>query len=305
MKHTETVIPFNRKKEIIIAKPVSVIKTFITGLLLSLVRKQGEIDYGDVCQIVVRQENVVTAPEDLALYREVCGFQSDGFLPVSYPEVLFLDSMGIMITNSDFPLSTLGLIHVQQKITLHRGIPETALLDLRCSMGRMVRTHKGIRLEILLHASIDAETAWEGTTVLLSRYRETIRKTGVKRKGPGGARDMKNKEVFAVAKDTGLKYARATGDYNPHHLYPFTARLLGYRRPIAHGMWSLARSISAIEEKGALKPPFSVEAFFKLPLYMPSDVTLNFDIDESDTGIEFNLVNSRNNLPHLAGTINY
>ncbi len=209
-----------------------------------------------------------------------------------------------MVTVPRFPLSALGLIHVEQSITLHRGIPETALLDLRCSMGRMVRIHKGIHLEILLHASIDAETAWEGTTVLLSRYRETIRKTGVKRKGPGGARDMKNKEVFAVAKDTGLKYARATGgDYNPHHLYPFTARLLGYRRPIAHGMWSLARSISAIEEKGALKPPFSVEASFKLPLYLPSEVMVHFEEIGKGGAIDFTLVSLPAGLPHVSGSI--
>jgi len=43
-------------------------------------------------------------------------------------------------------------------------------------------------------------------------------------------------EEIGVESDTGIKYARITGDWNPHHLYPWTASLLGYRKPIAHGM---------------------------------------------------------------------
>lgn len=53
---------------------------------------------------------------------------------------------------------------------------------------------------------------------------------------------------FPVPADTGLRYASATGDYNPHHLYPWTARLVGYRLPMAHGMWTLAKTLTLIFE---------------------------------------------------------
>ena len=46
--------------------------------------------------------------------------------------------------------------------------------------------------------------------------------------------------------DIGVRYARLSMDWNPHHLYPWSARLLGYRAPIAHGLWTLAKTIALI-----------------------------------------------------------
>ena len=40
-----------------------------------------------------------------------------------------------------------------------------------------------------------------------------------------------------------------SGDHNPIHLYPLTAKALGFRRQIAHGMWSLARCVAAVENR--------------------------------------------------------
>ena len=52
---------------------------------------------------------------------------------------------------------------------------------------------------------------------------------------------------FKADPDTGWKYAKLTNDYNPHHLNTFTARLVGYPGPMAHGMWTLSRTLAAIE----------------------------------------------------------
>ncbi len=56
-----------------------------------------------------------------------------------------------------------------------------------------------------------------------------------------------------VPADTGLRYAGASGDYSPHHLYPWTARLLGYSKPMAHGMWTLSRAVATIQEGKPVK----------------------------------------------------
>ena len=52
-----------------------------------------------------------------------------------------------------------------------------------------------------------------------------------------------------MAGDTGIRYAKVSGDWNPHHLYPWSARLLGYRSPIAHGLWTLARAVAVVTSK--------------------------------------------------------
>ena len=40
-----------------------------------------------------------------------------------------------------------------------------------------------------------------------------------------------------------------SGDHNPIHLHPLTAKALGYPRQLAHGMWSLARCVAALENR--------------------------------------------------------
>ena len=49
--------------------------------------------------------------------------------------------------------------------------------------------------------------------------------------------------------DLGRRYAAVSGDRNPIHLYPLTAKALGFPRQIAHGMWSLARCVAALENR--------------------------------------------------------
>jgi acyl dehydratase len=84
--------------------------------------------------------------------------------------------------------------------------------------------------------------------------------------------------------DTGRRYAAASGDWNPHHLWPVTARLVGYRRPIAHGMWTLGRALATLEP--ALVPPWTADAAFKRPLYLPGRVLLRRWDDGPATAFE-------------------
>ena len=57
-----------------------------------------------------------------------------------------------------------------------------------------------------------------------------------------------SRKVLPAPADTGVRYGSASGDYQLHHLYPWTARLVGYNQPIAHGMWTLSRALATIQE---------------------------------------------------------
>ena len=46
--------------------------------------------------------------------------------------------------------------------------------------------------------------------------------------------------------DIGWQFAGVCGDYSPHHLNQATAKMIGYNKPMAHGMWTLSRSLSCI-----------------------------------------------------------
>ncbi len=97
--------------------------------------------------------------------------------------------------------------------------------------------------------------------------------------------------------DLGRRYGAVSGDRNPIHLYPLTAKALGFPRQIAHGMWSLARCVAALENR--LPDAVTVEVAFKKPILLPG--TVAFGHEASASGQAFALTSPKDGAPHLVG----
>ena len=76
-----------------------------------------------------------------------------------------------------------------------------------------------------------------------------------------------------------------------------TAKALGFPRQIAHGMWSKARCIAAIENR--LPDAVRVEVAFKKPILLPGKVS--FGTAATDDGHTFSLTSPKDGSPHLLG----
>ncbi len=72
-----------------------------------------------------------------------------------------------------------------------------------------------------------------------------------------------------VPRAVGRRYGWLSGDLNPIHLADRGAKLFGFDRAVAHGMWSMARTLAALGAD-ALAPPVQAPVEFKFPLFMPS-----------------------------------
>ena len=77
--------------------------------------------------------------------------------------------------------------------------------------------------------------------------------------------------------DTSLRtawgYARVSGDFNPIHLDDRAARFFGLRGAIAHGMWSLARSL-AQRPVDAPSAESVLHTQFLTPVQLPARVNI-------------------------------
>ena len=111
-----------------------------------------------------------------------------------------------------------------------------------------------------------------------------------RRSRPGGS-------AWRLPADLGRRYAAVSGDHNPIHLYPLTARALGFPRQIAHGMWSLARCVAALENR--LPDAVTVDVAFKKPIFLPG--TVAFGVDTTTEGLAFALTSPKDGAPHLVG----
>ena len=86
-----------------------------------------------------------------------------------------------------------------------------------------------------------------------------------------------------------------SGDANPIHLHGLTAKAFGQPRAIAHGMWTKARCLAALE--GRLPDAYTADVRFKLPIRIPGRVAFSF----SDG--EFAVHDARTGKPHLSGRV--
>jgi acyl dehydratase len=83
-------------------------------------------------------------------------------------------------------------------------------------------------------------------------------------------------------------------------MHGMTAKLLGFPRTIAHGMWTKARCLAALSSR--LPDAFAVEARFRKPVLLPSTVTFGA-AGEGAEEIRFAVRAARDGAPHLDGAI--
>lgn len=226
-------------------------------------------------------------------YAEVCGFPSKDTAPLTYPHMLaFALHMAIM-TEPSFPAPAIGTVHLENAVTGHRPVAVGESLAVTTSVGAPRPHAKGTVYEFVAEARVGEELVWESTSTYLRRGRGDA-------DAPGGSSfpdTSPNGTVWRLPGDLGRRYAAVSGDHNPIHLYPWTAKALGFPRQIAHGMWSLARCVAAIENR--LPDAVRVDAAFKKPILLPGSVELGTRV--LDDGIAFALTNPRSGAPHVVG----
>ncbi|TRV73847.1 hypothetical protein FKN01_25985 [Streptomyces sp. 130] len=228
------------------------------------------------------------APGRLAAYRTVCGFPATGPLPVTYPHVLAFPLAMRLMTRRDFPLPVTGLVHTWIEITAHRTLRPEDLLELTVYAEKLTPHRRGTEATVVTEARLAGELVWESRSGYLSRH---ATRTEAATPGPGagagagaGAGPGKpsapgpgepTAPLPVVAEwrlpgDLGRRYAAVSGDRNPIHLHPLTARLFGFPRAIAHGMWTVARCLAEAPDPATLR---TVRADFRAPVLLPATVT--------------------------------
>jgi len=241
----------------------------------------------------------------LARYREVCGFPDDHCLPVAYPHVLAMPLHIALLTQSAFIVRLMGLVHVANEIEWRRPLPVDRDYRLRSWVDGHEDTDRGQEFLLFTELLDEEGVAWTERCRLLARRRtsgtQASRAARASLKAPRAPAGTQVESVDFVA-DHALarRYGRVSGDLNPIHLADFSARWYGFDRAVAHGMWSMARSVAALGP-AATREPGRIPVEFKLPLFLPSKVRLeHWREDDRRT---FVLRDDESGRPHLAGSI--
>ena len=233
--------------------------------------------------------------DHLASYADVCGFRHSDILPATYPHVLAFPLAVTLMVDPSFPFALPGLIHIGNRITQKRALRADERLSFRVWASALREHPRGRQFDMLTEASINGDPIWtESSTYLHQESSPRDSPSAARGGGQGGGFNS----IWRVPRNVGRRYAAVSGDVNPIHLNPLIARLFGFRRAIAHGMWLKARCLAAFE--GRLPDTLTVEVEFKSPLLLPS--TVGFANHPQGLGWTFAVAEARSGRPHLNGS---
>jgi acyl dehydratase len=233
--------------------------------------------------------------EDLAEYDRVCGFRLSDALAPTYPHVLAFPIAMRLMSGPDFPFPVVGLVHVANRITQARPVEAGEQLDFAVHAENLRPHERGRQLDVVAVATVDGHEVWRGVSTYLRREKDGAGRERSERREPPTP-----SAVWPVPPSVGTEYARVSGDRNPIHTSRLGARLFGFPRPIAHGMWSKARCLAQLA--GRLPEAFTVDVGFKLPILLPATVAFSVQYP-AGTGWSFALHDARSGRPHLSGTV--
>ncbi len=247
--------------------------------------------------VVVRGHRI--SAESLDAYRRLLGVGE----PESVPSVLvhieaFPAAMHLMADES-FPLPLMGMVHLTNTVLHHRPVPVDVPLDITARASELAAHHAGtaVDLTVTVAAADTGEVLWEGVSRYLAK--------GVHR---GERPERPARDEFTAPRMTGRwrfdagagrEYAAVSGDYNPIHLTGPSAKLLGMKGSIAHGMLLAARMLAGREPAAA---GFRWEIAFDAPVMLPGTVSVAYS-HPAEGRTEVVGWNARKGRRHFAGTI--
>ncbi len=222
--------------------------------------------------VELEARKVMLSAAHLRSYREVCAVPASASgLPPAYLHVLAMPLHMQLFVVKNFPVKVLGLIHLRNTIRVLAPVDERAPLRLRVFFDTVRETDFGQEYDFTTSYEQNGVLVWEEISTMFARGTSGP-KEGSKRpviERSNHPETGTHTDTLEVADNTGWRYARVSGDFNPIHLTARTAQMFGFKQAVAHGMWSMGRCLAAASPH-IPNTGIQIDTQFKLPVYIPS-----------------------------------
>ena len=249
----------------------------------------------DVAYVV---HDVHADADHLTAYQHLLHEPGTDALPAGYVHVLAFPVAMALMVRPDFPLPLLGMVHLANRVEQRRPLALGDRLAVR-AWSQDLRPHRsGTQVDLVTEVRAEGEVAWRGVSTYLAK--------GVRL--PDAPRDETPRPDFTppvrtgrweLPADVGRRYAAVSGDRNPIHLSPVTARALGFERAIAHGMYTASRALADVGAARGDAFVWSVE--FAAPVLLPA--TPDVRVAPDGDGHAFTVWHPRSGRLHLSGQV--
>ncbi|MFC8303406.1 MaoC/PaaZ C-terminal domain-containing protein [Specibacter sp. NPDC057265] len=246
-------------------------------------------------------------------FAHLMGEPARDVLPSGYLHALaFPVAMSVMV-HEEFPLPLLGMIHLHNEVEHFSPVLFSDELCVRAWARELAGHRSGTAVKIVaeIHNADGTLLLWRGVSSYLAKgvYLPGLDKHAGEATGDTGhAADFVPPTPTAqwrLGVDAGRAYAAVSGDFNPIHLSVLSAKALGLRRSIAHGMYAASRVLATVP---VAKPEaFNWNISFNSPIFLPATVSL--EVLDSRTqdggwrGATFTAWNAHTRRKHFSGAV--
>ena len=289
-----------RRREVRLDAVPSLTKLYGTGLARTMqaMLVRANITGAVLPDVAYRVDGVRADAERLTAYQHLLGETGSDALPAGFVHVLGFPVAMALMTRTDFPLPLLGLVHLANRVEQRHELTLGGDLTVRAWAERLRAHRSGTQVDLVVEVGLGegVGVSWRGVSTYLAKGRhlpglalvETADGAGpaggdvTERRVPGQADcEFTGSDGTAFAAtaqwrlgaDVGRRYAAISGDRNPIHLSALTAKAFGFKRAIAHGMYTASRALAAVGP--ARGDAFGWDVSFDRPALLPGTVAVN------------------------------
>jgi acyl dehydratase len=222
---------------------------------------------------------------NLTAYQHLIGESASDVLPAGFIHALAFPLAMSVMNRDDFPLPLLGMVHLANTVVQSAPVLFTEALDIRARVENLRGHRAGTQLDVVAEVRVSGHdpVRWHGVSTYLAKG---VFLPGIDKPSapvtPAPFQVPDPTALWQLGVDTGRAYAAVSGDFNPIHLSVLTAKALGMRRSLAHGMYLASRALADV---GAVRgEAFCWEVAFDSPVFLPARVALDISTVQADGG---------------------
>ena len=255
--------------------PPASLPALLRGALRRRTGGAGMHGAGARSEMVYRMAGIDAA--QLAAYCAVLQFPP-GAVPITFYYLIAQRAHVAAMVDPAFPFRLAGMIHVANVIEEFANSPVPPLDPARALVVRNALTIEPPTGSGARYCVFETLAEQDGRPIFRceSRY---LAVRGERRPKVRLALDGALGEpvgAWTLPPYEGRLYARASGDWNPIHLWPWSARLMGLQKPIIHGMHTVGK-VCALLEQASGRRVVRLDAAFAAPIALGSAVRLEAD----------------------------
>jgi len=207
---------------------------------------------------------------------------SDDILPPFYLCAITGGFFLLASGHPQFPVRMLGAVNTSSEVRIHEPVQrkwlENGELKASVTIGEVQEIRRGVEFELVVKVTRGDRLVWSMIfrCLIFKKSSSTASSKHL----------LKEEEVIGNNTETGSgsvrlpacagrTYAKLSGDYNPIHIHNMLAKLFGFPRAIAHGMWVVQQADARGKQFVQRDIPQAVKVFFKKPSFLPCELNVS------------------------------